>query len=111
MSHQPNIPSSQPSGQPQKYKSKKAAFQEALLAPPWFPDAKWHMRTLALIYAVLIATYFTVSHLLSRLPKPYVLRRIPMEMTPWLHPGGKVHLPEEQLRAPGQKSPPAPASK
>lgn len=96
MSNQPDIPS----GQPQKYKSKKAARQEALISPLWFPDAKWHLKTLAVIYAVLIIAYFAISSALSRLSKPYHLRRIPMEMTPWLNPGGKVHLPEEQLKAP-----------
>jgi|CXWL01.1.fsa_nt_gi hypothetical protein len=97
---QPNNPSGQ-----QKPKSKKAAFQEALMAPPWFPDAKWHLKTLSIIYSCLIVAYFTISHLLSSLPKPYHLRKIPMEMTPWLHPGGKVHLSEEQLRAPGETRP------
>lgn len=86
-------------------KSKKAAAQEALISPPWFPDAKWHLRTLGLIYAFLIVAYFGVSSALSRLPKPYTLRRIPMEMTPWLNPGGKVHLPEDQLKAPPDDAP------
>jgi len=98
---------------PQPFKkSKKAAAQEALISPPWFPDAKWHARTLGVIYAGLVVVYFGVSYALSHLPKPYKLRRIPMEMTPWLNPGGKVHLPEEQLKAPGEDAPPpAPAKK
>lgn len=96
MSHNPQ--------QPFK-KSKKAAAQEALISPPWFPDAKWHARTLGVIYAALIVAYFSVSHALSRLPKPYHLRRIPMEMTPWLNPGGKLHLTEEQLKAPPDDAP------
>lgn len=99
---QPNQP------QPSK-KSKKAAAQEILISPPWFPDARWHARTLGLIYAALIVAYFGISAGLSRLPKPYQLRRIPMEMTPWLNPGGKVHLPEEQLKAPPAETlPPLP---
>ncbi|MBI3288045.1 MAG: hypothetical protein HYZ74_00840 [Elusimicrobia bacterium] len=88
-----------PSGQSQK-KSKKAALQEALLSPPWFPDAKWHVKTLGIIYAILFTIYCGVSYALSTLRKPYHVRHIPMEMTPWLHPGGKVHLPEDQLKAP-----------
>ncbi|MDD5304637.1 MAG: hypothetical protein PHS14_16200 [Elusimicrobia bacterium] len=100
---QPNPP--QPN---QSKKSKKAAAQEALISPPWFPDAQWHMRTLAVIYGVLIVAYFGISHVLSRLPKPYQLRRIPMEMTPWLNPGGKLHLSEEQLKAPPDDAAPAP---
>jgi hypothetical protein len=92
----------------QPKKSKKAAFQEALAAPPWFPDAKWHLRTLGIIYGVLIVAFFGLSHVLRRLPKPYNLRRIPMEMTPWLNPGGKLHLPEEQLKAPPDDAPAPP---
>lgn len=83
-------------------KSKKAAAQEALISPPWFPDAQWHARTLVIIYGVLIVAYFGISHALSRLPKPYHLRRIPMAMTPWLNPGGKLHLSEDQLKAPAE---------
>ena len=99
---QPNPQQSQ-----QSKKSKKAAAQEALISPPWFPDAKWHLRTLGVIYAVLIVAYFGISRALSSLPKPYKLRRIPMEMTPWLNPGGKVHLPEEKLNAPPDDAPAA----
>ena len=91
-------------------KSKKAAAQEALISPPWFPDAKWHLRTLGIIYAALIVAYFGISAALSRLPKPYHLRRIPMEMTPWLNPGGKLHLTEEKLKAPpDDDAPPSPS--
>jgi len=100
---------SQPHQSQQSKKSKKAAAQEILISPPWFPDAKWHARTLALIYAALIIAYFGISYALRSLPKPYQLRRIPMEMTPWLHPGGKVHLPEEQLKAPPDDAPLPPA--
>ena len=89
--------------QQQKKLSKKAAqalqIQEEL-SPPWFPDAAWHLKTLATIYVLLTAGYFGVSYLLSHLPKPYRLRDIPPEMTPWLAPGGKQHLSDEALRAP-----------
>lgn len=71
------------------------------LSPPaWFPDARWHAKTLGLIYACLVLLYLGVTTVLSSLPKPYHLRKIPGEMTPWLNPGGKVHLPEERLKAP-----------
>lgn len=100
---QPNNP--QPSQQSKK--AKKAAAQEALISPPWFPDARWHARTLGVIYTILVVAYFAVSHGLSMLPKPYHLRKIPMEMTPWLNPGGKVHLSEEQLKAPPDDAPPS----
>lgn len=78
------------------------------LLTAWFPDARWHLKTLAVIYAGLAVFYLGVDAVLSRLPKPYNLRTIPIEMTPWLHPGGKVHLPEDQLKAPSrQATPPA----
>jgi len=101
--HQNPVP-----GQPNQPKklSKKAALQEALISPPWYPDAKWHLKTLVAIYAFLTVVYFGISAALARLPKPYHLRAIPMEMTPWLHPGGKIHLPEDQLKAPPEASAP-----
>lgn len=98
------------SPQPSKKLSKKAAQAQQIqeeLSPPWFPDAAWHLKTLLVIYALLTGVYFGVSALLKTLPKPYELRRPPVEMTPWLAPGGKQHLPEEQLRAP--ESPTLPA--
>jgi hypothetical protein len=76
-----------------------------LTAPPaWFPDAAWHLRTLGTIYVALIVLYFGVSAALARLPKPYNLRQIPVELTPWLAPGGKVHLDEDHLKAPAQRA-------
>lgn len=71
----------------------------------WQPDAAWHLRTLGIIYGCLIVLYFGVSAALAKLPRPYNLRSIPVEMTPWLAPGGKVHLPEDQLKAPPQNPP------
>lgn len=69
------------------------------VAPVWFPDAAWHVRTLAIIYACLVAAYFLISFLLRQLPKPYHIRDVPPEMTPWLRKGPK-HLPEEKLAPP-----------
>lgn len=72
----------------------------SLAVPPaWFPDAKWHAKTLGAIYAVLIVAYFGISAALKSLPRPYHVRTIPVEMTPWLRHGEK-HLPEDQLKAP-----------
>ena len=76
----------------------------------WQPDARWHLKTLGIIYALLTVVYFGVTAALSRLPKPYQLRSIPVEMTPWLAPGGKVHLPEDKLKAPMPDAPAAPPS-
>lgn len=85
--------------------------RDLTVPPAWFPDAAWHLRTLGIIYACLIVFYFGVSAALSKLPKPYQLRQIPVEMTPWLAPGGKVFLDEEHLKAPAEKTgtPAAPA--
>jgi len=75
--------------------------------PAWQPDAAWHLRTLGVIYGALIVLYYGVSAALATLPRPYHLRSIPVEMTPWLAPGGKVHLPEDQLKAPPAAAPDA----
>ena len=79
--------------------------------PAWAPDAAWHLKTLAAIYAALALFYVGVTAALSKLPKPYQLRDIPVEMTPWLAPGGKVHLPEDRLKAPARPPAAAPSAK
>lgn len=96
-------------GQENKDASKECrkCGRDLAVSPAWFPDARWHLRTLGIIYGVLIAFYFSVSALLAKLPRPYHLREIPIEMTPWLKKG-PIHLPEDQLKAP---PPPAPAKK
>ena len=86
-------------------KACKRCGRDLHVPPAWFPDWRWHARTLGIIYACLIALYFGVSAALGSLPRPYQLRHIPVEMTPWLAPGGKVHLPEEQLKAPALPPP------
>lgn len=73
--------------------------RDLTVPPAWFPDAKWHMKTLGAIYAALIVFYIGVSFALKQLPRPYHLRQIPVEMTPWLFKGEK-HLPEDKLKAP-----------
>ncbi len=80
-------------------KACKKCGRDLSVAPAWFPDARWHLKTLAVIYACLIVLYFGVSALLRKLPKPYQMRHIPIEMTPWLRSGPK-HLPEADLKAP-----------
>lgn len=71
--------------------------------PAWFPDAVWHVKTLGIIYACLVVFYFGVSYALKNLPKPYHLRKIPIEMTPWL--GKTKFVPEDQLKAPPADEP------
>ena len=73
--------------------------RDLTIPPAWFPDAAWHARTLGTIYAALLILFFVVSAALKRLPKPYDIRKIPVEMTPWLRKGPKF-LPEDELRAP-----------
>ncbi|MDE2141684.1 MAG: hypothetical protein KGL74_07210 [Elusimicrobia bacterium] len=91
-------------------KTCKKCGRDMSVPAAWQPDAAWHLKVLGVIYALLIVFYFGVTATLSRLPKPYALRHIPIEMTPWLVPGGKVHLPEEQLKAPAPP-PEAPTAK
>jgi hypothetical protein len=62
-----------------------------MTAPPeWFCDTRWHIKTLSIIYIVLIIGYFIISHILHKLPPPYDQRIIPPEMTPWLYPHKKI---------------------
>lgn len=56
------------------------------LPPAWFPDWKWHIKTLTLIYCVLIVVFFVAKFSLHKLPPPYHLREIKPEVTPWLNP-------------------------
>jgi len=51
----------------------------------WRPSGVWHLKTLAVVYLVVIVGYVLVDRWLSRLPEPYRLRNVPAEMTPWLH--------------------------
>lgn len=70
----------------EKAQSCKRCGRDLSLPPAWFPDWRWHLRTLSLIYCALIVLFFAVKTLLRRLPPPYHIRQIPPEMTPWLHP-------------------------
>lgn len=88
----------------------KKCGRDLSIPAAWHPDAFWHLRTIGIIYAGLTVLYFGVSAALSTLPRPYHLRQIPVEMTPWLAPGGKVHLPEDQLKAPSEPAAPAAAA-
>ncbi|MEK7857886.1 MAG: hypothetical protein AAB320_01980 [Elusimicrobiota bacterium] len=80
-------------------KSCRKCSRDLATPPAWFPDAQWHLKTLGCIYALLVVFYFGVSFALKSLPKPYHIRKIPAEMTPWLNKGEK-HVPEDQLKAP-----------
>ena len=84
-------------------KACKKCSRDLTIPPAWFPDAAWHLKTLGTIYAALIVVYFGVSHLLKTLPKPYDVRQVPIELTPWLRKGPKF-LPEDQLKAPAPEA-------
>ena len=87
-------------------KACKKCSRDLTTPPAWFPDAKWHLRTLGTIYVALTLAYFGITLVLKTLPKPYHLRKIPLEMTPWLkRPGILKHLPEDQLKAPPETPP------
>jgi hypothetical protein len=57
---------------------------EIAAEPLWTPTWAWHLKTLATIYVVLSILYFAISHFLSRVPKPYRMREVPQEITPWI---------------------------
>lgn len=59
--------------------------RDLTMPPSWFPDWKWHARTLGIIYACVIALYLVATVVLKQLPEPYNLREIPAELTPWLN--------------------------
>lgn len=65
-------------------KACKKCGHDLAMPPAWFPDWRWHMRTLSVIYAIVIVMYLVTSVLLRQLPEPYHLRKIPPELTPWL---------------------------
>jgi len=60
--------------------------RDLTLPPVWFPDWKWHLRTLSWIYIGVTIFFFAASWLFHKLPPPYDQRQIPAEMTPWLNP-------------------------
>ena len=78
-------------------KACKKCGRDLTLPPAWFPDWRWHVRTLAIIYSALIVLFFTAKFVLRRLPQPYNLRDIPAEMTPWLK--NKIPSGQESSKA------------
>lgn len=65
-------------------KTCKKCSRDLAMPPAWFPDWRWHMRTLSVIYAAIIVLYLVTSFTLRQLPEPYQIRKIPSELTPWL---------------------------
>ena len=64
----------------------KKCSSDLTLAPVWFPNWRWHLKTLSWIYITLIAVFFATSFLLKKLSPPHDIRKIPPQMTPWLYP-------------------------
>lgn len=60
------------------------------LPPLWQPTWNWHLRTLGIIYAILIVLFFVTKSLL----KPFV-RKLPPEITPWMHPVPSADAPKK----------------
>ncbi|MEK6544356.1 MAG: hypothetical protein AABZ44_07990 [Elusimicrobiota bacterium] len=68
-----------------KYKNCKRCGWDLSAPAAWLPDWKWHLKTLGIIYAVLIVAYFLISAWLKQLKPPLEIRDIPKEATPWLN--------------------------
>ncbi|MFA5139494.1 MAG: zinc-ribbon domain-containing protein [Elusimicrobiota bacterium] len=62
----------------------KKCGRDLTMPPAWFPDWRWHTRTLAVIYLCVTVFYLATTFALRQLPKPYDIRQIPPELTPWL---------------------------
>jgi len=54
------------------------------VAPLWTPSWKWHIKSLAIVYVVLLVFYVLISGFLSRVPEPYRMRDIPSDLLPWI---------------------------
>jgi hypothetical protein len=63
----------------------KKCAADLTMPPTWFPDWKWHLKTLSWIYLTLVVAFFAISFALHK-PPPYDQRELPLEMTPWLNP-------------------------
>jgi len=59
-----------------RFDSPKVPLKQEII---WQPDWKWHLKTLAIIYAVVVALYLGMNSIL----KPYI-RNMPEDVTPWL---------------------------
>ncbi|MCX5782485.1 MAG: zinc ribbon domain-containing protein [Elusimicrobia bacterium] len=60
-------------------KNCKKCGYDFTIVPLWQPTWKWHLKTLSIVYSVLIILFFFLNIVL----KPY-LRQIPKDITPWL---------------------------
>lgn len=55
-----------------------------LIIELWKPTLKWYFKTLGIIYIILIIFYILLEIFLPKIPPPYNIRKLPLEMTPWL---------------------------
>jgi hypothetical protein len=63
----------------------KKCDRDLTMPPAWFPDWRWHARTLGVIYSIVVVAYLGVTFALKQLPEPYNVRKIPPKLTPWLN--------------------------
>jgi len=75
----------------------KKCGSDLTLPPAWFPNWKWHLKTLSWIYISLIIAFFVISFILHKLPPPYDQRDISPEMTPWLNHKPAVNTDSMQI--------------
>ena len=51
-------------------KACRKCSRDLTIPPTWFPDWQWHLRTLGVIYALVVVFYLGVTAALKTLPKP-----------------------------------------
>jgi len=57
----------------------KKCGTQLIIKPVWLPTWKWHLKTLAIIFTILVILFFTFNALFKQ-----YMRKIPTEITPWL---------------------------
>lgn len=55
-----------------------------VIEPLWTPDWQTHRKMLIWIFSTLLVVFFGLKLILHKLPDPYRIRQIPLEVTPWL---------------------------
>lgn len=68
-----------------KSKNCKKCGWDLSLPPVWMPTWRWHAKVLGIITLGVFVLYFVANLLLSQLPPPFAIRKLPSEITPWLN--------------------------
>jgi len=50
------------------------------IKPVWVPGWQWHVKTLSIIFAVLIVLFFSLNAVFKK-----YMRQLPKDVTPWLN--------------------------